>query len=94
MHSISRFEDYRPESYWRELVEESGFEVIISRRVSWRAPLPPSVLGDIVRSTIEEWRRLSVDDRYVREMEDFLRYAGSHGMVWSDDIIIVGVAGH
>ena len=92
MHSIGRFEDYKPESYWRGLVERSDFEVITSKRVSWRAPIPPSVLEDMVRSTIEEWRRLSVDDRYIREMKDFLEYARSHGMVWSDNIVVVGVA--
>jgi ubiquinone/menaquinone biosynthesis C-methylase UbiE len=29
MHSIDRFEDYQPISYWKKLIESCGFEIIV-----------------------------------------------------------------
>ncbi|MEM2941559.1 MAG: hypothetical protein QW304_08450 [Thermoproteota archaeon] len=90
MHSIGKFEDYQPASYWKRLVEDCGFRVIVLKKVKQTTNIIPRVLEEIVQSTIEEWRKMSVKEKYVREMNKFLEYAKKNGMRWSDLIVIIG----
>jgi len=90
MHSIGRFEDYQPISYWKELIESCGFEIVVSKRIRQDMDIPPSVLEETMQSIMDEWRKLSVESIYVKKMSEFLEYAKKKGMRWSDLIVIIG----
>jgi len=90
MHSIGRFEDYQPVSYWKELIESCGFEIVVSKRVRQDRDIPLSVLEETMQSVMDKWRKLSVESKYVKEMSAFLEYAKKKGMRWSDIILIIG----
>lgn len=90
MHSIGKFEDYQPISYWEKLIENCGFRIVVSKKIKQNTDIPPDVLEKIVQSTIEEWRKLSVESKYINKMNEFLGYAKKSGMRWSDLIVIIG----
>lgn len=90
MHSIGRFEDYQPISYWKKLIESCGFEIVVLKRIKQNRDIPPTVLEKTVKSTIEKWRKLSVESKYVNEMNEFWEYAKKYGMRWSDLILMIG----
>ena len=90
MHSIGRFEDYQPISYWKELIESCGFEIAVLKRIRQNRDIPLDVLEETVHNTMKEWRKLSVASKYVNEMSEFLEYANRNGMRWSDIIVIIG----
>lgn len=89
MHSIGKFEDYQPIYYWKKLIENCGFEIVVSKKIKQNTDIPPNVLEKIVQSTIEEWRKLSVESKYTNKMNEFLGYAKKNGMRWSDLIVII-----
>ena len=90
MHSIGRFEDYQPIPYWKRLIESCGFKIVALKKIKQNMDIPPTVLEEIVQSTIEEWRKLSVESKYINKRKEFLEYAKKNGMKWSDLILIVG----
>lgn len=90
MHSIGKFEDYQPISYWKKLIENCGFETVVSKKIKQNTDIPSNVLEKMVQSTIEEWRKLSVESKHVNEINEFLGYAKKNGMRWSDLIVIIG----
>ncbi len=90
MHSIGRFEDYRPVSYWKKLIERCGFEITVLKRVRQDRDISHEVLEEEIRRIIDEWRKLSVGSKYVNEMDEFLEYAKRNGMRWSDLIVMIG----
>lgn len=71
-------------------MKNCGFKAIVLKKVKQTANIIPRVLEEIVRSTIEEWRKKSIEEKYVREMNKFLEYAEKNGMRWSDLIVIIG----
>lgn len=90
MHSIGRFEDYQPTSYWKELIESCGFEITVSKRVKQASDIPCEVLEEMELRIIQEWRKISVESKYIKEMADFLEATKKNGMTWSDLIAIIG----
>jgi len=90
MHSIGRFEDYQPISYWKKLIESCGFEIVVLKKVKQKTDIPPNVLEEIVQHTIKEWKKLSVKSEYVHKMNEFLEYAKKNGMSWSGLIVMIG----
>jgi len=90
MHSVGRFEDYQPISYWKELIESCGFEIVVLKRIRQNRDIPLGVLEETVHCIIDEWRKLSVESKYVNEMSEFLKYAKRNGMRWSDLIVMIG----
>jgi len=59
------FEDYKPLSYWEELIRSSGFKVILSKKIKQKSKIPFNILEEIVQNTIKEWRKLTVDERFI-----------------------------
>lgn len=92
MHSIGRFEDYQPISYWKKLIESCGFEIVVLKKIKQNTDIPPNVLEEIAQSTIEEWRKLSVESKYINEIYEFLEYVKKNGMRWSDLIVMIGAS--
>jgi len=90
MHSINRFEDYQPISYWKTLIENCGFKITVSNRIKQNKTVPFAVLEDIVQNTIKNWKKLSIENKYINKMNEFLKYAKKKGTKWSDLIVIVG----
>ncbi len=90
MHSIGKFEDYRDISYWKELIENCGFKIVVLKKIKQNMVIPSKVLEEIVQTTIKEWEKMSVESRYIKELNEFLEYAKKNGMKWSDLIVIIG----
>jgi len=90
MHSIGKFEDYQPISYWKRLIQSCGFKIVVLKKIKQNMDVPPAVLEQIVQSTIEEWKKLSVESKYINKMKEFLEYAKKNGMKWSDLVLIIG----
>jgi len=93
MHSIGRFEEYKPASYWTGLVEGCGFKITVLKKIKQNKALSPSELKEIVDHAIKEWVKLSVEDKYIDGMRSFLSYAKKNGMKWSDLTVIIGEGG-
>ena len=92
MHSIGKFEDYQKASYWKRLIEDCGFKIVISKRIKQKVKIPFKVLKKIVQNTIKEWKKANVNVRYIWEMEKFLDFANTKGMHWSDLLEIIGIS--
>ena len=90
MHSVSRFEDYKPASYWKSLIEKCGFKIRILKTIEqkWQISIPE--LEYIIQDTIKKWRELFVSQKYIGEVEAFLKQVKRTGMKWSDLILIIG----
>jgi len=88
MHSIGRFEEYKPPSYWGNILEKAGFKVVFRRLVNWKVAIPRSVLEDIVRTTAEDWKKKGVSERWIRALQGFLQ--NDPKMKWSDIVVILG----
>jgi hypothetical protein len=43
MHSIGRFEDYQPISYWKNLIQSCGFRVTTSKKIKQKSLLPSEI---------------------------------------------------
>ncbi len=54
MHSINRFEDYRPLEYWVKLLEESNLEVEHISTIEWRTRIPYTVFRNVIKQTASE----------------------------------------
>jgi len=87
--SVGFFEEYRPREYWVSLLEEAGLQVLIDRRIEWRTAVPKQILEEIISSTVEEWKKLGVDHRYIERIRSILR--SDKAFKWSDIYLIVGV---
>jgi len=90
MHSVGKFEDYKPASYWRKMIESCGFKVIIYKEIKQRARIPSRVLREMVKNIVKTWKALSVSDEYIRRLYELLESAETLEMRWSDLIMIVG----
>ena len=91
MHSIGRFEDYKPLSYWTGILASSGYRVVRVKTVKWRVKAPPSVLRELVDKTCREWKALGVGERHIDELREVLREAERKGgLLWSDINVILG----
>ena len=90
MHSINKYEDYKPLSYWRRLVEENSYKIVVSREIEWRISIPQRVLEKIVWDTAREWGKQGVDSKYINKLKELLKQAEKQPMKWSNIIVIVG----
>lgn len=89
MRSIGKFEEYKTPEYWENILKKAGFRITLKRVVSWRATIPPEVLKDIVRTTVREWKRKRVAERWIRALQTkFLEE--SPKMMWSDIFVVIG----
>ncbi|WP_457742112.1 class I SAM-dependent methyltransferase [Thermococcus sp.] len=89
MRSIGKFEEYKTPEYWENILKKAGFRITLKKIVSWHATIPPEVLNDIVKTTIKEWRRKRVAERWIKALQTkFLEE--SLKMKWSDILVIVG----
>jgi len=87
--SVGLFEEYKPREYWVSLLEEAGLQVLIERRIKWRTAVPKRVLEEIISSTVEEWKKMGVDRRYIERIRSIL--GSDKEFKWSDIYLIVGV---
>jgi len=87
--SVGLFEEYRPRQYWISLLEETGLQVLIERRIEWRTAVPKQVLEEVISSAVEEWKKLGVDHRYIERIKRILQ--SDKEFKWSDIYLIVGV---
>ncbi len=92
MHSVGRFEDYKPREYWVNLLREAGFQVTVERTIKWRVDVPYDVLREIAERAEKEWEELGVERKYVAEMRNLLEEVKRKGMKWSDINVVIGVA--
>ena len=92
MHSIGKFEGYQKASYWKRLIEDCGFKIVISKRIKQKVKIPFKVLRKIVQNTIKEWKKANVNVRYIWEMEKFLDFANTKEVHWSDLLVIIGIS--
>ena len=53
MHSVGKFEDYMPPEYWKEVIQKAGFKITLEKTVKWRTYVPPTVLRNIVETTMK-----------------------------------------
>ncbi len=88
MHSVGKFEDYMPPEYWKEVIQKAGFKITLEKTVKWRTYVPPTVLRNIVETTIEEWRKMGVKEYYIKKLEKFTKE--NPRVKWSDIIVLVG----
>jgi len=86
--SVGLFEEYRPREYWVSLMEEVGLQVLIERRIEWRTAVPKQILEEMINSTVEEWKKLGVDRRYIERLKSVLQ--SGKEFRWSDIYVIVG----
>lgn len=91
MHSIGRFEDYKPIEYWKSILEEAGLRVI-SKTIRWKASIPPNKLEEIIKITVEGWERMKVKQEYITRIREFLEQVKGIGMRWSDINVLVSIS--
>ena len=90
MHSIGKFEDYQPLTYWTKLVEENGFKIQVVKEIPWNTTIPKQVLDKMIQSIVEEWAELSVSPKYINMLKEFGKKA--RNMKWSNIVVIVAEA--
>ncbi len=91
MHSVGRFEDYRPIEYWKSLLEEAELKVT-SKTITWSSTIPPNKLEEIIKITVKEWKRMEVKQEYITRIKELLERAKEIGMRWSDINVLVGIS--
>ena len=89
MHSINRFEDYRPLEYWVKLLEESNLEVVHISTIEWRTRIPYTVFRNIIEQIASEWRKLGVEERYVDDLRRLVEASRYMEMKWSSINIVI-----
>jgi len=89
MQSIGRFEEYKPLNYWETILKKVGFKIISRKIVNWKVNIPQEVLEDMVRVTIEDWKKKGVSEIWIDTLQKFLEKKPK--MKWSDIAVIVGL---
>jgi hypothetical protein len=90
MHSIGKFEDYQSPFYWKKLIEKCNFKITVLKRIKQNKRVSPDELEKIIQTTVETWKRLQVEDKYINEMCKLIEYVRKKGMKWSDLTLIIG----
>ena len=94
MHSIGKFEDYKPVEYWMRVLERSGFEILKAKKVEWRVDIPYRVFENLIEDTIVKWRELNVEMKYITELEGLLERVKREGIRWSDIHVLLAEDKH
>lgn len=90
MESIGKYEEYRPLSYWKDLVRKEGFEITTAKTIKPQTVIPPSILEDIKQDTIETLKEKGVKKEYTQDMKEILEDAKEQGMRWSPRLVVIG----
>lgn len=90
MHAVGEFEDYKPCSYWKELVQASGFNVSISKTMEHTEEVPLETRKEMVQFTTEWMKEKDVPEKYIDEAKTLLESAKEKEMRLSDIIVIIG----
>lgn len=90
MESIGKYEEYRPFSYWKDLVKREGFAITTSRKIKQQANIPSSVLENIVQDAITDMEEWGVQAQYIQDMKELLDDAREQGMRWSPLLVVIG----
>ncbi|MCD6510353.1 MAG: class I SAM-dependent methyltransferase [Thermoprotei archaeon] len=94
MHSIGKFEDYKPVEYWMRVLERSGFEILKAKKVEWRVDIPYRVFENLIEDTIVKWKELNVEMKYITELEGLLERVKREGIRWSDIHVLLAEDKH
>ena len=89
MHSVGRFEDYKPLEYWANLLLRTGFKIVFKKTIKWNTGIPYRVFEKIIAETIDEWKRLNVEEEYIMELKDLLKEVKTKGIRWSNINVIL-----
>lgn len=89
MHAVGKFEDYREQSYWEELLQTHGFDLTLSKKVEHTQQVPFETREEMIRFTVGWFRDEGMPDKYIDKAENLLEYAGED-MRLSDIIMVVG----
>lgn len=90
MHAVGKFEDYQVRSYWEELLQTNGFKIVVSKSIIHKMDVPPEKIEELREFTVKIFKEEGVPEKYIDEMESFLRYAQKVGMKFSDISVVIG----
>jgi hypothetical protein len=90
MHAVGKFEDYKPSTYWETLIKTCGFTELAARVFEKTQNIPPDVVKDIVRMSLEWWEKDGVPEELSYRMKDFLKYTHKEGLRELDTVVITG----
>lgn len=60
MHSIGRFEDYKPLDYRIDLLTRCGFTIIKVKTVKWNVRAPYIILKGLINRTYDKWKKVKL----------------------------------
>ena len=90
MHSIGRYEDYKPITYWANLVKKCGFIIEYSSEFEQKESASLDEIERNIKNSVKAWRDHGVPEGIIREMEEFTYVVRKDGFKWSRVAVIVG----
>lgn len=90
MHSIGRFEDYRPITFWKMLLEECGADVAVCQKIAHEEKLMGIEADKFMKGVIGMVRNYGVPEGYVSEFRDLAEDMKHLGMRFSDISVVIG----
>ena len=90
MHAVGKFEDYKPDFYWEDLLKKNGFRVTLSKQVIPEEVVPPEKIEEMYEITVTIWKEEGVPQTYFDEMKDFSEFAIKNGMKSSNILVVAG----
>lgn len=91
MHSIGKFEDYRPISYWKTTLEECGANVTVCERLLHRTRLIGVEAADkFIGGLITHVKNYGLSEKYVTEFRNLAEDIKEVGMRFSDIAVVIG----
>ncbi|KYK31755.1 MAG: hypothetical protein AYK19_16440 [Theionarchaea archaeon DG-70-1] len=90
MHAVGKFEDYQVRSYWEKLLQINGFKIVVSKSISHEMDIPPEKIEELRELTVKTFKEEGVPEKYIDEMNVFLRYAQKVGMKFYDISVVIG----
>lgn len=90
MHSIGRFEDYQPLTYWKKSLEECGANVVVCQKIAHEDKLMGIEADKFMKGVIGMVRNYGVPEGYVSEFRDLAEDVKRLGMSFSDISVVIG----